>query len=171
MRYTPPAKPGVSEPPTAIRLQPSCTAVQLQAPPVNLRVWPAAVLLVAHSVMLSTATNAGQSIEGAAVCLLQVTLTLPTKVDLLETAGLQSPPERTVHWRCFYAKGQRHAVEAMQGNRCALCQMMCLSFTVCGPPGPADHNARQSSAAFRNVSDRAGHQMPGLKRMNTGCRA
>ena len=63
--------------------------------------------------------------------LVQVTLTLPTKVDLLNTAALQRPPERKVHWRFFYAKGQRHAVEAVQGNRCALCQMMCLSFTVC----------------------------------------
>ena len=136
MRYTAPAKPGSSEPPTAIRLQPSCTAVQLQAPPVNLRVRPADALPCCS---LATAVKC-QTLTGAATGLLQVTLTLPSKVDLLDTAALQSPPERTVHWRFFYAKGQRHAVEAMKGNRCALCQMMCMSFTVCMPAGPAEPN-------------------------------
>ena len=87
---------------------------------------------------------------------MQVTLTLPTKVDLLETAGLQSPPERTVHWRFFYAKGQRHAVEAMQGNRCALCQMMCLSFTVCAPLGPTAPNIDAAKrSAVHNVCARS----------------
>ena len=62
---------------------------------------------------------------------LQVTITLPDAVDLQDTVALRKPHDRTVQWRYFYANGQRHAVEAMDGNRCAFCHMMCPSFKVC----------------------------------------
>ena len=61
--------------------------------------------------------------------MLQVTLTVPEEVQ--PQAGVSHrPPQRQVHWRYFYAGGQRHVTEAIEGNRCAFCHMLCLSFMV-----------------------------------------
>ena len=60
---------------------------------------------------------------------LQVMATVPDEVK--PDAGVPHRPlQRQVHWRYFYAGGQRHVTEAIQGNRCAFCHILCLSFTV-----------------------------------------
>lgn len=37
---------------------------------------------------------------------------------------------RRVNWKYFYAEGKRHLTEAVNGYRCALCHVLCRSFTV-----------------------------------------
>ncbi len=65
------------------------------------------------------------------LAMLQVTVAVPDEVRA-EAGVPHRPPQRQVHWRYFYARGQRHVTEAIQGNRCAFCHILCLSFMVSG---------------------------------------